>query len=226
MSEANFLLGQKIFQKIRQDIISGKYGRDEELKELLIASEMGASRTPVREALRQLEREELVTIIPNKGACVLGITTQDMKDIYEIRAALEGLCARHAVREMTKERLEILEEALYLANFHLGKGHERQLMEMSGKFHETLYESCGVRMLKRILQNYYLYLEQVRRFLFSIPENAALAVEGHQQILDAIKEKDEEKAEYAATMHINNTIRKIESYGWENITGGQKDGED
>ena len=74
MSEANYLLGQKIFQKIRQDIIAGRYSRNEELKELLIAAEMGVSRTPVREALRQLEREGLVAIIPNKGTYVVGIT--------------------------------------------------------------------------------------------------------------------------------------------------------
>lgn len=225
MNEVNFLLGQKIFQKIRQDIITGKYGRDEELKELLIASEMGVSRTPVREALRQLEREELVTIIPNKGTYVLGVTTQDMKDIYEIRVSLEGLCARRAVHRITPEQMEALEEVLYLTKFHLEQAHEKQLVELSNKFHEILYEAGGGRMLKRILQNYYLYLEQVRRFLFSIPENAAAAVEGHQQILDAIRGKDEKKAERAATLHISNTIKRIDSYGWENITGGQKDGE-
>lgn len=197
LSEVNFLLGQKIFQKIRQDIVTGKYDRDEELKELQIASEIGVSRTPVREALRQLEREGLVTIIPNKGTYVLGVMTQDMKDIYEIRAALEGLCAMRATQRLTKEKLEVLEEVLYLARFHLEKEHQKQLIELSGKFHEILYELSGGRMLQRILQNYYLYLERARNFLFSVPENAAAAVEEHQQILDAIKEKDEEKAEYA-----------------------------
>lgn len=225
MSEANYLLGQKIFQKIRQDIISGTYGRDEELKELQIAAEIGVSRTPVREALRQLEREELVTIIPNKGTYVLGVTTEDMKDIYEIRLCLEGLCARRAVSRITPEQMEVLEEILYLTKFHLEKGHGKQMMELDGKFHEVLYEAGGGRMLKRILQNYYLYLEQARSILLSTPENAAEAVEGHGQILDAIKQKDEGKAEHAATLHITNTMKQIATYGWENVTGGQKDGE-
>lgn len=224
LSEANYLLGQKIFRKIRQDIITGKYGKEEELKELQIASEMGVSRTPVREALRQLEREELVTIIPNKGTYVLGVTTQDMKDIYKIRVSLEGLCARSAVQNATPEQLEELEEILYLTKFHMEKAHEKQVVELSGKFHEILYEASGNRMLKRILQSYYLYLEQVRRFLFSVPEIAAESVDEHWQILEAVKERDEEKAERAATLHISNTIKQIDSYGWENITGGQKDG--
>ena len=224
MSEANFLLGQKIFQKIRQDIIAGRYSRDEELKELLIASEMGVSRTPVREALRQLEREELVTIIPNKGTYVIGITAQDMKDIYDIRVALEGLCVRQAANIATQEQIEAMEEILYLAEYHIRKGHEKQVVELGGKVHEILYEAGGNRMLKRVLQNYYLYLERVRKFLFSEPEKMWEVIGEHWEILEAVKERDGEKAERAVSRHIANVIRHIDSYGWENITGGQKDG--
>ncbi len=226
LSEANYLLGQKIFQKIRQDIIIGRYSRNEELKELLIASEMGVSRTPVREALRQLEREGLVAIIPNKGTYVVGITTQDMKDIYDIRAALEGLCVRQAANIATAEQIEALEEILYLAEYHLQKGHKKQVAELGSKFHDILYEAGGSRMLKRILQNYYLYLEQVRMFLFTIPGKVREDIREHWQILEAIKEQNGEKAEHAVSRHIANVIKLIDSYGWENITGGQKDGQD
>lgn len=224
LSEANYLLGQKIFQKIRQDIIAGKYSRDEELKELLIASEMGVSRTPVREALRQLEREGLVAIIPNKGTYVVGITVQDMKDIYDIRAVLERLCVRQVANIATVGQIEALEEILYLAEYHLKKGHRKQVVELSGKFHEILYEASGNRMLGRVLQNYYLYLEQVRMFLFTIPGKFGEVIGEHRQILEAIKEQDGEKAEQAVGKHIGNVMKLIDSYGWENITGGQKDG--
>lgn len=224
MSEANYLLGQKIFQKIRQDIIAGKYSRDEELKELLIASEMGVSRTPVREALRQLEREGLVAIIPNKGTYVVGITVQDMKDIYDIRAVLERLCVRQVANIATVGQIEALEEILYLAEYHLKKGHRKQVVELSGKFHEILYEASGNRMLGRVLQNYYLYLERVRMFLFTIPGKFGEVIGEHRQILEAIKEQDGEKAEQAVGKHIGNVMKLIDSYGWENITGGQKDG--
>ncbi len=225
MSEANYLLGQKIFQKIRQDIIIGRYSRNEELKELLIASEMGVSRTPVREALRQLEREGLVAIIPNKGTYVVGITTQDMRDIYDIRVALEGLCVRQAADIATAGQIEALEEILYLAEYHLKKGHKKQVVELSGKFHEILYEASGNRMLKRVLQNYYLYLDQVRMFLFNVPGKIREVIGEHWQILEAIKERNGEKAEHAVSMHIANVIKLIDSYGWENITGGQNDGQ-
>ena len=225
MSEVNFLLGHKIFQKIRRDIITGAYGKDEELKELLIAAKIGVSRTPVREALRQLEREGLVAIIPNKGTYVVGITAQDMKDIYEIRAVLEGLCVRQVAEKASQEQIEALEEILYLAEYHIKKEHEKQVMELGSKFHEILYEAGSNRMLGRVLQNYYLYLEQVRRFLFTIPGKITEVIGEHRQILEAIKERDGEKAELAVSRHIANVIKLIDSYGWENITGGQEDGE-
>jgi DNA-binding GntR family transcriptional regulator len=85
---------------------------NEELKEVAIGKELGVSRTPVREAFRQLELEGLIQIIPNKGAYVTGITPKDVHDIYMIRSTLEGMCARLATENITKEQLEELEEKL------------------------------------------------------------------------------------------------------------------
>lgn len=84
-----YSLRGRVFHRIREDILSGKYSKDEELREITIATELGVSRTPVREALRQLELEGLVNIIPNKGAFVTGLSVKDMKDIYVIRSYLE-----------------------------------------------------------------------------------------------------------------------------------------
>ena len=98
-------LSSRVFQKIREDIIKGKYQEHDELRENTIGKELGVSRTPVREALRQLELEGLVTIVPNKGAYVTGISTKDVKDIYAIRSMLEGLCARWATENITEEQL-------------------------------------------------------------------------------------------------------------------------
>lgn len=117
MGEDNYSLGSRVFHMIRENILSGKYERDEELKEKSIGEELGVSRTPVREALRQLELEGLVTIIPNKGAYVVGISQKDIKDIYEIRSRLEGLCAKWAAENITKEQLDELEENIFCLIF-------------------------------------------------------------------------------------------------------------
>ena len=98
------LRGQ-VFDKIRSDILNGKYKRGEELVESSIGKELGISRTPVREAIRQLELEGLVQLVPNKGAFVTGISEKDVRDIYLIRARLEGLAARMAAKMRWKRRL-------------------------------------------------------------------------------------------------------------------------
>ena len=101
-----FSLRGRVFNKLREDILSGRYQEHEELKEVAIGEELGVSRTPVREAFRQLELEGLIQIVPNKGAYVTGITSKDVKDIYMIRSSLEGMCARLATENITKEKLE------------------------------------------------------------------------------------------------------------------------
>ena len=95
------------------------------------------------EALRQLELEGLVTIIPNKGAYVVGISQKDIKDIYEIRSRLEGLCAKWAAENITKEQLDELEENIFLSDFHATKGNAEQMVELDNKFHEILYTASG-----------------------------------------------------------------------------------
>ena len=88
---------------------------------ITLGKELGVSRTPVREALRQLELEGLVTIIPNKGAYVTGISSKDIRDIYILRSMLEGLCARWATEHITEEQLDELEEVILLSEFHMKK---------------------------------------------------------------------------------------------------------
>ena len=113
----------RVFRHLREDILNGVYKDHEELREVTIGEELGVSRTPVREALRQLELEGLVTIIPNKGAYVTAITRKDVKDIYKIRSQLEGLCANWATKYITDAQIEELEEVILLSEFHL---HRRE----------------------------------------------------------------------------------------------------
>jgi len=126
----HYSLRGRVFNKLREDILSGVYRENDELKENSIATELGVSRTPVREALRQLELEGLVTMIPNKGAYVTGITSKDMHDIYMIRSSLEGLCAKWACEHITQSQIEELEEILYLSDFHAKKNHNEQMVEL------------------------------------------------------------------------------------------------
>lgn len=208
-----FSLRGRVFNRIREDILGGKYNQNEELKESAIAAELGISRTPVREALRQLELEGLVNIVPNKGAYVTGISEKDIHDIYVIRSYLEGLCARWACENMTEERLDELEEVIYLSEFHTRKGHHEQVLELDNKFHELIYESSDSKILRHVLSDFHHYVQRVRKLSLSRTERAEESNKEHLAILEAIRKKDGKLAEELAHTHIISTIQNMEDTG-------------
>ncbi|MGN0341604.1 MAG: GntR family transcriptional regulator [Roseburia sp.] len=217
MSEENYSLSGRVFHRLREDILSGKYHSNEELREKTIGDELGVSRTPVREALRQLELEGLVKIIPNKGAVVEGISQDDIKDIYEIRSRLEGLCAKRAAEHITQEQIDELDENIFLADFHAQKGNYSQILELDNRFHDILYDASESRILKQELSNFHHYVQRVRKITLSMPERVVKSNGEHRQILEALKEHDKILAEQLATDHMLRTIANMDQYGWENL---------
>ncbi len=210
-----YSLRGRVFQKLRDDILSGKYEDHEELKEVAIGEEMGVSRTPVREALRQLELEGLVQIIPNRGAYVTGITQKDVKDIYMIRSLLEGLCARWATEHITEAQMEEMEENVYIAKFHAQKGHLEQLAELDNRFHDILYEACNSKILEHHLKDFHEYVLRVRKKTLSSASRGPKSNEEHEQILDAIKSGNAELAEQLANKHMINAYENMVKNGLE-----------
>lgn len=202
----------RVFQRLREDILSGVYQERDELREITIGEEMGVSRTPVREALRQLELEGLVTIIPNKGAYVTGISRKDVADIYKIRSMLEGLCSRWATEHITEKQIEELEEVLLLSKFHLHKkseGQTEQVTELDGKFHKILYEASNSRILGHVLSDFHKYVQMARALSVGEKNRAEKSIQEHREILEAIKKHDGELAERLANQHILNVMENL-----------------
>lgn len=208
-----FSLRGRVFHRLREDILSGKYKEGDELKEVAIGEELGVSRTPVREAFRQLELEGLIQIIPNKGAYVTGITEKDVKDIYMIRSLLEGLCARWACEHITENQMEEMEENIYLSKFHAQKGHLEQLAELDNRFHEILYEACNSKMLEHQLRDFHEYVLRVRKKTLSNANRGPKSNEEHEMLMEAIKAKDADKAEKLANMHMINAYQNMVKSG-------------
>ena len=208
-------LSGQVFKNLRDRILNGFYKNGEELTEISVAQSLGVSRTPVREALKQLELEGLVELVPNKGAVVTGVTAKDVKDIYMMRSRLEGLCAGWAARNRTKEELEQLEEIVFLSEFHAKKEHLEQVYELDSRFHQLLYEASHSRMMAHSLSEYHQYVKMVRKKAVTERMRANKCNEEHHLILDAIREQDEERAEKLATMHIQNSIANMSQYDLE-----------
>lgn len=215
-----YSLGGKVFQRIREDILKGKYKEHEELRENTIGKELGVSRTPVREALRQLELEGLVSIIPNKGAYVTGISPKDVKDIYMIRSMLEGLCARWATENITEEQMEELEETILLSEFHMkreGSYNVEQITMLDGRFHAILYEASNSRILSHVLADFHKYVQPARKSSVVSEERARKSIREHKQILRAIRDKDQNLAEQLANEHILHVMQNLKKQGYEEI---------
>ena len=204
-----YSLRGQVFQEIREDILKGKFKENEELREATLGKELGVSRTPVREALRQLELEGLVHIIPNKGAYVTGITEKDVHDIYMTRSMLEGLCARWAAEHISEEQIQEMEEVLLLTEYHLDRGNAEQLAELDGKFHEVLYDASQSRILRHILSDFHKYVQVERKRSVKKEDRAKKSLEEHREILNALRTGDADRAEELAHIHILNVMENL-----------------
>ncbi len=218
MTEDNHSLSSRVFHKIREGILTGRYAKNEELKEKTIGDELGVSRTPVREALRQLELEGLVSIVPNKGAYVIGLSNKDIHDIYEIRSLLEGLCASWAAKLITDEQVQELEENIFLTEFHASKGNHEQIVDLDNKFHEILYTASGSRELRHVLTDYHQYVQSARSLSLSEPDRVPKFIAEHRAIVEALKEHDTEKARELASIHMKNTMSNMDHIGWDKLS--------
>ncbi len=204
-----YSLRGKVFQSLRKEILRGKYKEHDELREAKIAEDLGVSRTPVREALRQLELEGLITIIPNKGAYVNGITEKDVKDIYMIRSLLEGLCVRMAIEHMDHSQIDALEENVMLADFHAKKGNGEKLAELDNHFHEILYNASDSKILEHLLRDFHQYVAKVREINLSNNKRCLASNHEHTELVEAIKKHDSDLAEKLANQHILNAYQSM-----------------
>ena len=206
-------LGGQIFNRIRDDILSGNYTPGEELKEATLGKQLGVSRTPVREALRQLDLEGLVEIAPNRGAKVIGISRKDVEDIYHMRARLEGLAARKAAEQIKEEELAELEEVILLSEFHVKKPESKQMVRLDGRFHEIMYRASGSRMLEHVLTDFLHYVKMARSHSVKTEHRAQESVKEHKRILEAIRQRDGDLAEQLAHQHMINAYDNMVKNG-------------
>jgi len=209
-SENTNPLGEKIFLKIQNDIINGKYKPGEYIAETKLSNELGVSRTPIREALKQLEREGLVKSVPGKGVRVEGISNKDIEDIYTIRMLIEGLAARWAAKNITGEELDELKEILELEEFYtLRSQNTENLIKLDSRFHDVMFKASKSRPLMHILTNFHLYAQRARSASLEIPGRSQKTLEEHLAIFKALSEKDPDLAERLTTEHIKNAMINI-----------------
>lgn len=198
-----------IFERVREDILSGKFLTGEKIVEAKLAEELGVSRTPVREALKQLELDGLVENLPNRGVIVKGITDQDIGDIYTIRLAIEAIAAEWSVHRMEKTELDQLKEIYDLMEFYAAKQDVDKFFELNTIFHETIYRATKSRYLEHLLRDFQLFIKSTRNASLRVEGRMNKALSEHKDILDAFISRDEKKAIESITQHIANSRANV-----------------
>ncbi len=202
-------LTNRVYDYLKEQILSGNYENGNAITENSVGKELNVSRTPVREALRQLELGGLVKIVPNKGAVVQGISIDDIKNIYEIRSLIEGLATVHAVNNASDDELVALQEIVDLTEFYFKRGDDKKLRDMDGKFHQCLYEICHNRILKQILNDLHGYGIRYREKSMQSKGRVEKTITEHKGIMNAVLQRDAAKAEKLAVEHVNNALKNI-----------------
>ena len=202
--ERNNSLPQDLFHKLRDDILQNKIKPGEKLTEQRICQEYQVSRTPVREAFQKLELDGLIEIIPNRGAFVIGLTRQDIEDMYELRSAYEAIAVKWAIDRMSPEEFEEMQEAFELMEFYTMKQDPVKMLAMNTRFHQIIYNGTKNRMLQHVLTSYQVYTKNTKVSPEYIKEYMDEVLEEHRKIFLAFQAKDKDAASRAAVEHMQN----------------------
>ncbi|MBM7866380.1 FCD domain-containing protein [Heliobacterium gestii] len=193
-----------VFDNLREAIITGVLRPGERLMEIQLAEEMGVSRTPVREAIRKLELEGFVVMVPRKGAYVSNISVKDITDVFELRAALESLAAGLAAQRITEDETEQMERLLVKTMACFEEDNLDDLVETDIDFHDMVYRASRNQRLVQIINNLREQLRRFRTTSLSHPGRMREAWEEHRKLVEAIADRNVVLAQSLAWEHIEN----------------------
>ncbi len=193
-----------VFQTLREAILKGELKPGERLMELQLASKLGVSRTPIREAIRMLELEGLAVTMPRKGAEVARMTEKDMEDVLQIRKALDELAVGLACDNMTEESLEQIYVALKNFEESTRSRDVKKIAQADVEFHDTIYQAADNPKLVNMLNN---LREQMYRYRVEYLKNDTVyprLIEEHEKIYEGLKRKDKETVVEIVSHHVMN----------------------
>lgn len=193
---------ERVYRELRERIITGELVPDTRIVELSIATELDVSRTPVREAVKRLESEQLLVDDPIRGLVVRGPEAGEIEDVYRVREVLDGLATRLAVPRMTEVDVARLEAVLEAMRAAITDGQMQRVVAANIAFHDVLYRCAGNPQLSRIARDLRDYVRRFSTEAFASPERASAVVEEHARILDAIQRRDPDGAEAASHEHL------------------------
>jgi len=202
-------LREAVCEALRDAIRKGILEPGERLMEVQVAEELGISRTPVREAIRKLEQEGYVIMMPRRGTYVSDVSESDIKEIFEIRSALEALATGLAARRIEQEELETLQSMLFEIEGYIKQNDIEKIVETDIKFHGLLYQVSRNERLVNIISNLKEQLARFRTLSMSYPGRLYETLEEHSEMVEAIANGDVSAARDAAEHHMERAEKTL-----------------
>ncbi|WP_010530521.1 GntR family transcriptional regulator [Lentibacillus jeotgali] len=198
-----------VYETLKKKIMEGDLPSNTPLVEEKLAKEYQMSRTPIREAIRQLAQDGLVDFFPRRGALVKEITIKDLEEIFTVREALEGISARIAASVINEQKITLLQEVLEKADQELENGDKEQSFELGKKLHEIVLDVAGSNKILTIVSDFENQIQRYHYFSYHIPGRLELSNKEHWEIFEAVQARNGELAEQRMRKHIKGTKESI-----------------
>jgi len=209
---------RKIYDHLREQLLSGKIPARQHLIETKIAKEIGTSRTPVREALHNLELEGLIESIPRVGYVVKAINEAEVEEICEIRTAIEEVAARWAMAKSPQRLIEDLRKNISVSEEKVVHGDPKTFIDLDAQFHEIIARQSGSKRLQELGQTLRRHMLRYRLQSIYLMNNVLRAIDGHKTILEAIEKGDLEEVNRAIKSHLEQSKKDILRYAFKEVT--------
>ncbi|MDI7260951.1 MAG: GntR family transcriptional regulator [Thermodesulfobacteriota bacterium] len=213
---------RKVYDYLREKLLSGEIPPHEHLIETKIAQEIGTSRTPVREALHNLELEGLIESIPRVGYIVKSISEEEVEEICEIRRVVEELATRWAIEKARDRLIQELKKNIAISEEKVSGGDVRAFVEMDAQFHETISKLSGSKRLLELAQTLRRHMLRYRIQSIYSADNVLRAINGHKGILRAIEKDDFDEINKAIKAHLEQVKRDVLRYAFKEGSKGKE----
>lgn len=206
-------LADDLFSSLRVDILSGVMATDSKITEKSVCERYNVSRTPVREAFKQLEADGLIKNIPNRGAYVRGLTVRDISDLFDLRCIFEVQAVEWAIERMDAEEIDKLRETMEFMEFYTVKKDSEKVMHFNSVFHNTIYLGTKNRMLYQALSTYQVYLKYSTPPRIEFDNYLETILKEHRAIFDAFEIHNVHAGKKAMEYHIKQSkLRRMSRY--------------
>lgn len=206
-------LSAGLYAELQKDILSGAIADGSKLTEQAVCKRYNVSRTPVREAFRQLEADGLILNIPNRGAFVTGLSMRDISDLFDLRILFEVQAVEWAIKRMNSSDLERLTESIDFMEFYTLRGDVEKVLSFNSQFHSIIYEMTGNRMIRKTLAIYQTYLKYSAPHKAYTEDSLKAILEEHKAIYEAFESANPAAGRKAMEYHMEQSkIRRIAHY--------------